>query len=242
MVLKDQMGRKIHLDRKPVRVVSLVPSITEFLIDLGAEVVGRTKFCIHPSEKVTAIPVIGGTKKFDFSKIRALKPDLIVGNKEENYPEGIALLEKDFPVWMSQVITLDDAVDLMTGLGQVLGLDGDYWAGKFRETLARTKNTASGSVLYFIWKDPWMVAGPETYIHSYLHHLGYQNAISKSRYPKLSIEQLSDLQPDTVLLSSEPYPFKAKHLEEVQEMFPYARIRMVNGEVYSWYGTRFLNV
>lgn len=226
----------------PRRVISLVPSITEYLLDIGVEVVGRTKFCIHPSEKTGLIPVVGGTKNFRFEAIHALAPDLIIGNKEENYPEGIEELSHHFPVWMSDIQNLEDARGMMTTLGEVLDVEdaADQVVGKVDSLLERLKKSQKGSVLYLIWQNPWMAAGTCTYIHSFLEHLGYHNVLDKERYPILTDQQLADLRPDKILLSSEPFPFGIKHQEMLQAILPHTEVSLVDGEAFSWYGSRIL--
>ncbi|MEP5106117.1 MAG: helical backbone metal receptor, partial [Ekhidna sp.] len=150
------MGREVEIVSPPRRIISLVPSQTEFLIDIGAPVVGRTKFCIHPNDKVKEIPIIGGTKNFLFDAIRNLKPDLIIGNKEENYQEGIRELEKEFPVWMSDIYSLDDAFGMMQNLGQICEKD-ERAKEVFRTcqlAVENVKESKSGGVVYLIWKNP----------------------------------------------------------------------------------------
>jgi len=236
----DQMGRKVTFSYPPGRIVSLVPSQTEFLVDIGAPLVGRTKFCIHPQPEVQEIPVIGGTKNFRFEKIKSLQPDLIIGNKEENYKDRILALEKDFPVWMSDIYTLDDAFEMMGALGClcnrerrshqiILGCKG---------AVERIKNTGGGTVIYLIWQDPWMAAGKHTFIDHLLTQLGYENVIKGDRYPVLTNEEVTDLNPDYIFLSSEPYPFKKKHLNSVMDRWPHIECRLVDGALYSWYGSR----
>lgn len=236
----DQMGREVTFSFPPKRILSLVPSQTELLIDMGAPIVGRTKFCIHPSEKVQEVPIIGGTKNFRFDAIRALKPDLIIGNKEENYQEGIEELEKEYPVWMSDIFTLKDAFEMMTTIGRICNLEGqsDDIIQACEAAMKRVKGTKSGKVVYFIWKDPWMVAGSNTFVDHLLGHLGYENLIKEQRYPKMTPEEVADLEPDYLLFSSEPYPFKEKHLKEAIELWPNANCQLVDGELYSWYGSR----
>src|SRR5690606_23292409 len=119
----DQMNRRIYLEKMPERIISLVPSQTELLVDLGLaeRIVGVTKFCIHPFGFKQKKTIIGGTKNFDFDKIDALKPDLIIGNKEENYKEGIERLIKNFPVWMSDIYDLQDTLQMMQSIGEITG-------------------------------------------------------------------------------------------------------------------------
>jgi ABC-type Fe3+-hydroxamate transport system substrate-binding protein len=244
LVFQDQMSRKVALKRTPKRVVSLVPSITEYLIDLGVQVVGRTKFCIHPHEKIGEIPRIGGTKKFHFDVIKSLQPDLIIGNKEENYQEGIEELISQYPVWMGDITTIASARWMMLEVGALLEKEEkaqELIAG-FDQRLEKIKNTASGTALYLIWHQPMMAAGKNTYIDHMLSWMGYQNILEQQRYPTVSAENISKLSPNAVLLSSEPFPFKEKHLEHYQAMFPEAGVTLVNGELYSWYGSRLLHL
>lgn len=236
----DMMGREVEIHSPPQRIVSLVPSQTEFLIDIGAPVVGRTKFCIHPKDKVSEIPVIGGTKSFRIDAIRALRPDLIIGNKEENYQEGIAMLENDYPVWMSDIYTLEDAFTMMETLGNLCNLktESNTVAQTCKSAIEKVKGTKSGKVIYLIWKNPWMVAGSNTFIDHLLKHLGYENLIKEGRYPELSEEEIASLNPEKILFSSEPYPFKEEQMKDAKNIWPKAVCELVDGELYSWYGSR----
>lgn len=240
-ILIDQMGRKVNYPGKNPEVISLVPSITEYLIDLGVQVTGRTKFCIHPEEKVKNIPIIGGTKRFRFEKIRDLQPDLVVGNKEENYPQGIEKIEKEFPVWMSDIRTLPDAVEMMRLLGGAVSpLKSEILTNDVKQVYKSLKNTRSGTVLYLIWQNPFMAVGSGTFINSFLENLGYQNVLKDERYPTISKDEIHGLKPDCIFLSSEPFPFGEKHKAELQREFRTSDIKIVDGEFYSWYGTRIL--
>ncbi len=234
------MGREVRLTSPPRRIVSLVPSQTEFLLDVGAPIVGRTKFCIHPNEIVENIPIVGGTKKFHFQKIKELNPDLIVGNKEENYKYGIEKLEEEYPVWMSDIFTLDDAFGMMTAIGSLCDLEDRAKAivRECKEAVEKVKGSKSGKVIYLIWNKPWMAAGKNTFIDHFLTHLGYENLITEERYPELTTEQIINLNPDKILFSSEPFPFKEKHLAEAKAFCPNAESLMVDGELHSWYGSR----
>lgn len=234
------MGREVKFHFPAKRIISLVPSQTEFLIDIGASLVGRTKFCIHPADKIQDIPNIGGTKNFRFEKIKELQPDLIIGNKEENYQEGIESLAKDFPVWMSDIYTLKDSFNMMASIGSLCDLKvvAKSIIEECRVALEKVKNTKKGSVLYLIWQNPWMAAGKNTFIDHMLHFLGYGNVIKTDRYPKLSESEIAELNPDYIFLSSEPFPFKEKHLNLVRSLWPQADCQLVDGELYSWYGSR----
>ena len=236
----DQIGREVTFPFPPKRILSLVPSQTEFLIDIGAPVVGRTKFCIHPKEIIEEIPTIGGTKNFRFDVIEKLKPDLIIGNKEENYKEGIQLLEKKFPVWMSDIFTLSDAFKAMEELGKICGLEDSAKeiAQLCKGAISSVKRTKRGTVIYLIWQKPWMAAGRNTFVDNLLHHLGYTNLIKDVRYPEITEDQIRELDPEYILFSSEPFPFKEQHVSQAQKIFPNANCQSVDGELYSWYGSR----
>ena len=234
------MGREVKIPSQPRRIVSLVPSQTEFLLDIGAPVVGRTKFCVHPKEKLADIPIIGGTKKFHFDKISELKPDLIIGNKEENYKYGIEKLENDFPVWMSDIFTLEDAFEMMTSIGSLCDLDNqaNNIVNECRHAMEKVKGSKAGKVIYLIWNKPWMAAGKNTFIDHLLNHLGYENLVTEERYPELTTEQITQLNPDKILFSSEPFPFKEEHLDEARAFWKNAECELVDGELHSWYGSR----
>ncbi len=240
------MGRDLFVKRSPQRIISLVPSITEYLVDLGvgSRLVGRTKFCVHPAEALSEVPKIGGTKQFHFDKIAALEPDLIIGNKEENYVEGIEQLEKDYPVWMSDIHDMGQNFEMMQALGGITGTSSQaqMWIGRVRKNFKKYYKKYSGRVLYLIWQKPYMVAGRGTFISHILEYLGYENVVLQKRYPEIDDYILKQLKTDQVFLSSEPFPFKEKHLSEFRKMFPSARTRLVDGEAFSWYGSRLAKV
>jgi ABC-type Fe3+-hydroxamate transport system substrate-binding protein len=242
----DQMGRSLELKKAPQRIISLVPSQTELLLDLGLEdrILGRTRFCIHPKDKVAGITKIGGTKTADPSRVAALQPDLIIGNKEENEQSNIEALSRIAPVWMSDIRNLNEALQMITMLGQVLQVDQaahDLANGiTHRFEKLESDQTQPVSALYLIWYQPWMAAGQGTFIDSMLPYAGFQNVLQRDRYPILTAEELCRLKPETVLLSSEPFPFRSKHVEELQKLLPESRILLVDGECFSWYGSRLL--
>ncbi len=243
-VVIDQMGRQVLLPPSPQRVVSLVPSQTELLFDLGLShrIVGVTKFCVHPGEAKKK-EIIGGTKKFNLDKIRSLKPDLIIGNKEENYKEGIEALSSEFPVWMSDIFTLEDATAMMERLGEILNCQRETktLTGKIKRAFQSLSRIKRGRALYLIWQKPYMVAGANTFIHNMLERAGFTNAAEDfRRYPEMNLTQMQELNPNYVLLSSEPYPFKEKHLHDLAVYFPNSKMVLVDGEHFSWYGSRLL--
>lgn len=245
-LVKDQMGREIELSHTPQRIISLVPSITEYLVDLGLgnRLVGRTKFCIHPEGKVQGIERVGGTKNFNFDKISTLKPDLIIGNKEENYEEGINKLSEEYPVWMSDILNLEQNFEMMVALGDITGKreEAASWIRRVRRNFAKYHRKYSGRVIYMIWQKPYMVAGRGTYINSILEYLGYENVVLQKRYPEIDEYILRKLKADRVFLSSEPFPFKESHKEEFNSLFPESLTQLVDGEAFSWYGSRLAKV
>ncbi|MEJ5961016.1 helical backbone metal receptor [Pedobacter immunditicola] len=245
----DQLHREVILDYPPKRIISLVPSQTELLFDLGLdeEIIAVTTFCIHPGEKVKGKAKVGGTKNLDIELIRSLKPDLIIGNKEENVEGQIVELMLEFPVWMSDVNTLEDAKLTIHQLGEMVDrapeaayLNHLISAGfNDLQTLALQHNI-NKKVAYFIWKHPYMVAGQHTFINHILAMIGFSNVVKSSRYPAVELSDLQLLDPDVVFLSSEPYPFREKHIKEIEAALPRAAVMLVDGEMFSWYGSRLV--
>jgi ABC-type Fe3+-hydroxamate transport system substrate-binding protein len=245
-VYTDQLGREIDLPFVPKRIISVVPSQTELLFYLGLtnEVVGITKFCIHPADRFKATTKVGGTKQLDLEKIKSLKPDLIIANKEENERGQLEKLIKHYPVWISDIYDLAGALEMVERVGLIVG--------RKTEATALSSSITQGfaglnivslnlRVAYFIWRKPYMLAGSNTFIDSMLRNCGLQNAFKLERYPEIDAKMLADAKPDIVLLSSEPYPFKQKHIEEIRNIVPKASIRLVDGEMFSWYGSRLLH-
>lgn len=237
------MKRLVNVPSTPKRIVSLVPSQTELLYDLGLgdRVVGITKFCIHPRKWLSEKTVIGGTKQYHFDRIEGLQPDLIIGNKEENEQSGIEKLAEQYPVWMSDISTLEDAFEMITGIGQLVNKEG--LSTEIVRNVRNSFNELKGydnktKTLYLIWKKPYMAAAKGTFIDEMMSIAGFENCILNVRYPELSEEDIKELNPHTILLSSEPYPFKDKHIEELKQIVPEAEIRLVDGELFSWYGSR----
>jgi ABC-type Fe3+-hydroxamate transport system substrate-binding protein len=238
----DQCGNILSPQSPAQRIISLVPSQTELLFALGldAEITGITKYCVHPTHWLSAKTIIGGTKNFDFAAIERLNPDLIIGNKEENYQEGILKLQERYPVWMSDIVSLPDAFQMIKSIGEITGKEEG--ASRIVETITGEFHTIQKvkplSVLYLIWRKPWMAAAAGTFIQTMLEAVGLINCLASSRYPALTSEQIRELKPDLVFLSSEPYPFREKHIREIQELSPQAKVMLVDGEMFSWYGSR----
>lgn len=241
--IKDQMGFETTLKALPQRIISLVPSQTELLYDLGLEdrIVGVTRFCVHPERARKTKTVIGGTKKFELDRIVSLKPDLIVGNKEENYPEGIEILRRRYPVWMSDIYTLEDALEMIRSVSRLTGQEvtGEKLVGEIQSGFKRLPRLPPLRTLYLMWHNPWMGAASRTFIHDMLTRMGLVNVlVDRVRYPELGEKVLKELRPDLVLLSSEPFPFAEKHESIIRGLLPDARILQVDGELFSWYGSR----
>ena len=227
----------------PQHIVSLVPSLTELIIDLGMQkqLVGRTRFCIHPKEEVEEIPIIGGTKNPRLDKIRDLNPDYIIANKEENRPEDIKALQDNFEVNVTEITTIEDALIVIHELGKKFekASQGKKLITNIQQALEERPEVSKLNTAYMIWKDPWMTVGRDTYIHDILDHWDLPNVFAdQKRYPKITLDDLKKQNPDLILLSSEPYPFKEKHLAQIEEVCPAARVLLVEGEWFSWYGSR----
>lgn len=241
------MGRVVQLPTFPKRIISLVPSQTELLAYLGLKdrIVGITKFCIHPNEIYCSKSRVGGTKQYNFEQIKLLKPDLIIGNKEENDQEQIEALAKEYPVWISDVTNLDSALEMIASIGEITQTKDTseeliaQIKTKFEELPSKQLNVNNS--VYLIWRKPWMTVGNDTFINHIMQRAGFENIhADKTRYPILADEELSSSNPDVLLLSSEPFPFKEKHIKELQDLCPKAKIMLVDGELFSWYGSRLL--
>lgn len=241
----DQMNRNVEIASLPERIVSLVPSQTELLFDLGLgdRIIGISKFCIHPKDRVKHKVKVGGTKQLNINLIKELNPDLIIGNKEENERAQIEELMLDFPVWMSDINDLHGALDMIKRVGEITDKDSEANAisdGIQQQFSNLTVQQRQSTVAYLIWRKPYMVAGKGTFIDDMLHKCGFVNAFNAERYPEVSAEELAVASPDVVLLSSEPYPFKDKHIKEFGSLLPHAQVKLVDGEMFSWYGSRLL--
>lgn len=229
-----------------MRIVSLVPSITETLFDFGLtadEVVGRTKFCIHPANLVKNVQIIGGTKNLNIEKIKSLNPDLIIANKEENEKLQVEELMTDFKVWVTDVSTIEDNHQFISDLGTLL--NKKEFAQSLNERIAHIftvkKNPLPQKVAYLIWKNPYMTVGNDTFINEVLENIGGENLFKdRKRYPEVTVEELKNA--DQVFLSSEPFPFQQKHIDELQKELPDKQMILVDGEAFSWFGTHLLQV
>ena len=240
--LKDQRGTIFSFKQIPRKIISLVPSQTELLFDMGLdeEIVGITDYCIHPREKCDQKVKIGGPKSVDFPLIEKLHPDVIIANREENTQEEIEKLAEKYPVWISDIYTLEDALAMINGVGELVGKaqEAGSIVSRISSSLLQFEQL-SIRASYFIWQNPYMVAGGKTFINEMLKKCGLINIFeSLSRYPAVTEDQINEAQPDIMLLCSEPYLFEEKHVYEFKERFPFAKVFIVDGEIFSWYGSR----
>jgi ABC-type Fe3+-hydroxamate transport system substrate-binding protein len=241
----DMLGRQVTIEGVPQRIVSLVPSQTELLYDLGLrdEVVGITKFCVHPDEWFRTKRRVGGTKTVHTNIVGELNPDLIIANKEENTQADIEALATRYPVWVSDIHTIAQAQQMIGHIGAMVGREEQATAlnAAITNGFAALAPAAPRRVAYFIWRNPWMCAGGDTFISNIIERLGWTNVLKNiPRYPEVALESLAREKPDLVLLSSEPYPFKDKHIAEIKAVMPGAEVMLVDGEMFSWYGSRLL--
>ncbi|WP_226064159.1 helical backbone metal receptor [Kaistella polysaccharea] len=229
-----------------MKIISLVPSITETLFDFGLtsqEIIGRTKFCIHPADLVKNVDIIGGTKNLNLEKIRNLNPDLIIANKEENEKIQVEELMKDFQVWVTDVQTVEDNARFISDLGILLKKEdlALLFNQKINDVFDNIEISNSKKVAYLIWKKPYMTIGSDTFIHEVLMKLGFRNIFqNQKRYPEIELAELNDA--DFIFLSTEPYPFQQKNIDEFQLEFPKKKIILVDGEAFSWFGTHLMKV
>lgn len=244
MAVQDQIGRNVYLNNSPKRIISLVPSQTEvfYYLGVGEKVVGATHFCIHPKKDLAGVEKIGGTKGVKLEKIASLKPDLIVGNKEENDREDIEWLTQRFPTYVSDVNDELSARNMIEDLGLLTGQQekAALLSGQIEAAFANLPHFNGISALYLIWYNPWMCAAQDTYINRMMDRLGIMNVSEESRYPEMDLEQIKELKPELIMLSSEPFPFKEKHKQELKSVLPNSEILLIDGEMFSWYGPRML--
>lgn len=238
----DQMNNLIRLEYFPCRIISLVPSQTELLYDLNLdnEVVGITKFCIHPDKWFHSKQRVGGTKNVNLEKVKDLQPDLIIGNKEENTQSDIEQLQKIAPVWMSDIDTLEHSIDMILEIGKLTNriTESESLVRLIQNNFEglKQKVTKNWTCLYFMWKDPYFTVGKNTFIDDMIHRCGGVNLQMEVRYPEWDFS--ASISPDVILLSSEPYPFNESHIAFFLKKYPTAKIQLIDGEFFSWYGSR----
>jgi ABC-type Fe3+-hydroxamate transport system substrate-binding protein len=243
MQITDQLNNQLTIDHPPQRIVSLVPSQTELLYDLGLgkKLAGVTKFCVHPEDIRSRTTVIGGTKDPDLERIQDLKPDLVIANKEENREQDIRTLMTYCPVYVSDVTDRESALQMILHVGKMT-----YTSEKAIEIISGIESAfkiiipSEGlTAIYIIWNNPMMLAGEDTFIDAMLKECGIKNAYSgKERYAEITADDVCSMDPDLIMLSSEPFPFSEKHVDIYTALNPRSRVILVDGESFSWYGSR----
>lgn len=224
----------------------MVPSQTEFLFDLGLgpNIVGVTRFCVHPPSAKKDKKIIGGTKNVNLKRVDKLQPDFVLANKEENVKDQVLAINKTIPTHVTDVKNIRDAIQMMNEVGVLLGKSSE--AHQITEKITNLRGDhhsqpSNTTALYLIWKEPYMSVGGDTFINDMMLEAGLTNILQNQlRYPTLSLEEIKQLQPDVILLSSEPYNFTSKDQLELQAEIPQSKIILANGEMFSWYGSRMI--
>ncbi len=244
--IPDDLRRDVTFEFPPRRIVCLCPSLTETLFALGLadQVVGRTRYCIHPAQPVQRVAVVGGTKDIDIDRVRALQPDLVIAEKEENPRPAVEALADSLPIFVCDVTDYASALRAITSLGLLTDRTESATAlvRDIRQAFAGLRPVATQRVAYLLWRKPYMAAGRGTYVHALLEQCGFENVCRDlpERYPEVTIESLRQLAPAWVMLSSEPFPFDDKHVADLAGQLPATRVIRVDGELFSWYGSRML--
>ncbi len=244
-IVTDTINRQIEIGFPPQRIVSLVPSITELLFDLGLEkeIVGITKFCVHPAEKIKTVQKIGGTKDFNIEKIIELQPDLVIADKTENKKDAVLKLAEKVPVFVTEVYDFASALRMITQIGVITNKQTQ--ATSLHNTIQLQFNELMvkkpyKKAIYMIWRKPYMTINGNTFINAMMEKAGFENVFAgkPDNYPVITEDDIKNSKAEIVLLSSEPCHFTRKHIPEFQSMLPTAEIRLVNGEMFTWYGSR----
>ena len=253
----DDLGFKVDLESPPARIVSLVPSWTEtlFALGLGERVVGVTKFCVAPAERVESLRKVGGTKNPDLRTIATLAPDLVIANAEENRREDVERMRSQrFPVLVTYPRTVPAAVESLLKIGRLAGREAE--AGAMAREITRTVSEVEADVGVWaklrlrafcpIWKKPWMAFNADTYAHDVLRMMGFNNvyAAAGKRYPATTLDEAIELRPDVVLLPDEPYEFSDKDVDELRMVLPPGlarRVLIVSGRDLHWYGVHMVS-
>ena len=240
MEVTDQLGIKSASPGPAERIISLVPSLTELLYELGLtrQIIGVTRYCPPPKDERRVPAVIGGTKDFDFNRIDELSPDLIIGSREENYQAGISRLREKYPVWLCDVLILDDALNMIKDIGSIVGrsVNAARLVSEITDEFSKLPAFPPLKVAYLIWQDPFMVAAGGTFINNMLELGGFVNIFQeRSRYPVIILADLA--QAEAVLLSSEPYRFTENEVKVLKTAYPHCKDMLVDGKKFSWYGS-----
>jgi len=240
----DQIGQTHYFNKPPQRVVSLVPSITYLLhrLDLDDVVLGITRFCKLPAHFKKSKTIIGGTKQVNFDKVKQLRPDLFIISKEENTKEIADALQSIAPVFVTDVYDCASNKALISSMGQIFDIPEkanllQAQIDKAKSDLLAIRLQKTYKTLYFIWQNPWMTVGGDTFINQMMQLSGFQNIYAdQKRYPTVDLSSINSKNIDVILLSSEPFPFKEKHRNLLQKQFLHAKILLVEGEPFTWFG------
>ncbi|MFA1822316.1 ABC transporter substrate-binding protein [Virgibacillus oceani] len=241
----DHLGRTVKYSYPPKRIISIVPGVTDILysLQLENEIVGRTRYCIYPKDKVEQAKKIGGTKKVKSDQIRELEPDLIIAEKEENTKEIVEMLEEEFPVYVCEMQSVDDTYKIIEDLGKVTGRESEAkkLQVKIKTAFESLPSGQGKKFAYVIWQNPYMVVGSDTYITSLLEKMGFINAFSgyDGRYPAVTEDDFREADLNYVFLATEPFPFQEKHIKEFSALFPDIHVMSLDGEMF-WYGPRMI--
>ncbi len=248
MKITDDLGRTFSFKKPPRRIISLCPSVSETLLDLGLEgfLAGRTDYCIHPQNKIESIPGVGGPKSVSIQLLQSLCPDIIIAVKEENDKKTLEnLAALNYKCFIFDVNNFSDALNMIEKIGVIFNVEDR--AQTMTEGIKKGFE-GIGQVLkklnfiYMTWSSPYIAAGTGNYINSLITGLGFNNCLSKhiNRYVRLSLGELKKLSPDIVFLPSEPYNYTLYDKLKFEKIFPSARAVLVDGEMFCWYGSRML--
>ncbi|MCF8218463.1 MAG: helical backbone metal receptor [Bacteroidales bacterium] len=247
-VFTDDLREDIQLEAVPQRIVSLCPSVTETLVKLGLkeELAGRTSYCYRPVGEIEDVEKIGGPKELDFQAIETAKPDLIFAVKEENDRNQIQKLRENYPVFVFDVNTYAEALDMIIRIGEMT--EKQEKAVELSDQIDKAfaqipQLEVPRTFLYLVWKDPLMAAGKRTFINSVLSSHGFINCMDPfiQRYVTLNIEVFKKLKFEVAFLPSEPMEFNEEDKKDILAFFPEADVRLVDGESFSWFGYRMLH-
>ncbi|MBA5791881.1 ABC transporter substrate-binding protein [Flavobacterium sp. xlx-214] len=247
--ITDDLGAVHFFENTPKRIITLVPSLTETLYELGLEeqIIGVTKFCVHPYHLKSVKINVGGTKNVHIEKIKALNPDIIIANKEENTLDVVDSLRGICPVFVTDIVTVEDTLKTISDFGTIFKrtTDAKKWIEKIdfahKDFQTFMIDKAWQKAAYLIWREPYMAAGSDTFINEMLKLNKFENIYEnlEGRYPEVEIRKMRiQGDPELVFLSSEPYPFKEEHAFEIGRATHHAKTVFVDGEMFSWYGTR----
>lgn len=246
--ITDALERRIVLAGPPKRIISLVPSLTDLLHELGLndEVVGLTRFCERPEDWRETKTIVGGTKQVDAEQVAAVQPDLILANQEENTKADVQALSRYAPVYVTDVSTVAEATSMIRRVGALVDREerARQMATTITERFAALPEWSSLRVAYLIWRDPYMTVGGDTFIHDVLRHGGFTSPwAQETRYPEITSDDLAAADLGAILCSTEPFPFHQKEVftDDLRAACPNTPVHMVDGQLFSWYGPRLLD-